>query len=139
MNPSHEMGSILSCLICWATHRHLNNLRGLPHKVHPPSPTFSPPENHTFLQCREYHQNHGDVGHSSNATALQSSWEGPVKHTLPHHQTRLLTESLRMGTQKTIMLTRISKSVLFKLQCVSESPEHLIKVLSQTQEVFGGA
>ena len=44
-----------------------------------------------------------------------------------------------MGTQKPLKVTRVSKSVLFKLQCVYESPEDLIKMLVQTQEVWGGA
>lgn len=37
------------------------------------------------------------------------------------------------------MLASISKSVVFELQCVYESSEDLTEMLSQTQEVWGGA
>lgn len=69
-------------------------LCSLPPKVHPQSPTHSAPKSRTFLQCLKYQWNHGDLQQLYKSTALKASCEGLVKHTRPHHHSRLLKQNL---------------------------------------------
>lgn len=70
---------------------------------------FTPTESQVPSESFKYQQNSGDLRQSYNWAAFKSSYKGLVQHRVsppPYKTTE--SESLRRGTQKPVMLARVS-------------------------------